>query len=273
MEELRISVTTQARGKIEWNKDELLSMVEAITAQYAGLVYTDEQIAEAKKDRAKLNKALAAVEDERKRVKAAILEPYDEFDAELKPITTMIKNTISEIDSQVKEYEAQAKAEKKEALRAFFNENIGSLQDTVPFETAVFNEKMLNASTKMEQAQNQIIERIERIRNDIRAIEGLDSEFKTAVKECYFRTFDLGQALELNAQLYSRKKQDEERAKEEDARRQAAIDALKADLTPEPEKKEMQAEDVLEMTFTVYGTLSQLKALKAYMDSEKLEYK
>ena len=55
--------------EIKWNNEELKAEIAAKMRDYRGLVFTEESIAEAKKDRANLNKLKSAFEDERKRVK------------------------------------------------------------------------------------------------------------------------------------------------------------------------------------------------------------
>lgn len=277
MEDLTIVVKPRKAGKIEWNREELNCMIDAVTAQYDGLVYTEDQVPEAKKDRANLNKALGIIEDERKRVKGEVMKPYEDFEAELKVLTGRIKNVISQIDDQVKGYESQRKQAKADELKKYYEDNIGGLRELVPFEGAIFDPKMLNASVSLEKAKQQIIERIERVGNDLRAIDGLETEFKDAVKAYYYKTFDLGETLQENARLQAVKRMEAQRQREETQRRQAAVEELadKLDVpAPEMEKpKDPEPEEVLEMTFTVTGTLSQLKALKTYMQTLGVEFK
>ena len=54
---------------IEFNFDDLKNEITEKVSYYANLVYTDDQIKEAKADRAKLNKFVSALEDKRKEVK------------------------------------------------------------------------------------------------------------------------------------------------------------------------------------------------------------
>lgn len=281
MNELIITANREL-DQITWNREELTTMVDTITKQYEGLVYTEAQVPEAKKDRANLNKALAAIETERKRIKSAVIAPYDRFEAELKELTGKIKATIDGIDEQIKDYEGQRKAEKKAQLEAHYEEQIGSLRDMVPF-AAIFDEKMLNATVTVEKAALQITEKIEKITNDLRALDGIDSEFKTEIKSYYLQHFDLGRALERNSELTRLKQQEEARKQEEEARRKAAVAAAGAVVDAIPEQpakapteaqgKAQEASPELEMTFTVWGTLDQLRALKAFMDERGLKYK
>ena len=47
--------------QIIWNADEIAAEVEGRVGYYKNLVYTDDQIVEAKKDRAALNKFITAI--------------------------------------------------------------------------------------------------------------------------------------------------------------------------------------------------------------------
>lgn len=55
--------------EIRWNHEELKAELTAKMQEYKNLVFTEETIGDAKKDRANLNKLKNAFEDERKRIK------------------------------------------------------------------------------------------------------------------------------------------------------------------------------------------------------------
>lgn len=90
--ELKI-VSPQENGfveEIKWNNEELKAEIASKMKDYRGLVFTEESIAEAKKDRANLNKLKSAFEDERKRVKKLCMEPYNKFEQQVKEVTALI---------------------------------------------------------------------------------------------------------------------------------------------------------------------------------------
>lgn len=60
---------------IKWNKEELEAAVRQKIADYENVVYTEENMQQAKNDRAELNKLTKAIEDRRKEVKKKINEP------------------------------------------------------------------------------------------------------------------------------------------------------------------------------------------------------
>lgn len=72
--ELRVEAY-QLPEKISFNFEELKTELQAKTQHYETLVYTDDQIKEAKADRANLNRLKKALNDERIRRRKSILHP------------------------------------------------------------------------------------------------------------------------------------------------------------------------------------------------------
>lgn len=161
--------------KIDWNKAELEANVRSIVEAYQGLVYTEDTVSDAKNDRAALRKLLNEIEDRRKLVKKKCMKPYEVFENDLKDVTVLIKEQISIIDGQVKEYENGVKEEKKARLQDVYAETIGELAEVLPFER-VFETQYLNVSFKESKAATEIQEKIQRVKSDLAAIDALDSK-------------------------------------------------------------------------------------------------
>lgn len=213
--------------KIDWNKAELEANVRSIVEAYRGLVYTEDTVSDAKNDRAALRKLLNEIEDRRKLVKKKCMEPYEVFESDLKDVTVLIKEQISIIDGQVKEYENSVKEEKKARLQDVYTEAIGELAELLPFER-VFEAQYLNVSFKESKASTEIQEKIQRVKSDLAAIDALDSKYKLNAKDVYVRTLDMSQAMAENARLIKFEEQmeaDRKRKSEEEERRRAEAEA------------------------------------------------
>lgn len=213
--------------KIDWNKAELEANVRSIVAAYQGLVYTEDTVSDAKNDRAALRKLLNEIEDRRKLVKKKCMEPYEAFESDLKDVTALIKEQIDIIDGQVKEYENSVKEEKKARLQDVYTEEIGELAEVLPFER-VFEAQYLNVSFKESKAATEIQEKIQRVKNDLAAIDALDSKYKLNAKDVYVRTLDMSQAMAENARLIKFEEQmeaDRKRKAEEEERWRAEAEA------------------------------------------------
>lgn len=102
MEELSLVISQPDEGKflqkIGWNKEQIMNAVAEITKQYTGLTYTEEQMQDAKKDRATLNAMRKDISDRRIQVKKALMAPYEAFEAEVKEVVAMIDEPIAMID-------------------------------------------------------------------------------------------------------------------------------------------------------------------------------
>lgn len=242
--------------RIQWNKEELEAAVRAKIANYENVVYTDENIKEAKSDRAELNKLLKAIEDRRKQVKKIINEPYAVFEAELKEITALINKPVSLIDQQVKAYEERQKEEKKATIKSIYDESIGNLAQVLPFEK-IFDVRYLNQTFKMSVVEEEIKEKITRVRTDLETIDSLESKYKLNAKDVYIKTFDLSKAMaenkrlaDLEEKLEADKRRKEEEAAErkrleeirrkKEAEEQAAREAAETERKAEEEKRKSE---------------------------------
>ena len=187
--ELKI-ISPQENGfveEIKWNNEELKAEIAAKMKDYRGLVFTEESIAEAKKDRANLNKLKSAFEDERKRVKKLCMEPYNKFEQQVKEVTALIEEPICLIDSQIKEVEQRKKEEKRQAVTGLFNQLAFPIYVSL---TAIWDEKWLNASVSLNKVQEQMQRILEQIKSDEETIEKLQ-EFSFEAMEVYKKTLNL----------------------------------------------------------------------------------
>lgn len=247
--------------RIQWNKEELEAAVRAKIANYENVVYTDENIKEAKSDRAELNKLLKAIEDRRKQVKKIINEPYAVFEAELKEITALINKPVSLIDQQVKAYEERQKEEKKATIKSIYDESIGNLAQVLPFEK-IFDVRYLNQTFKMSVVEEEIKEKITRVRTDLETIDSLESKYKLNAKDVYIKTFDLSKAMAENKRLadLEEKLEADKRRKEEEAAERKRLEEIRR-------KKEAEEQAAREAAET------ERKAEEAKRKSEETERK
>ena len=208
--------------EIRWNKEELDAAVRKKIADYENVVYTEDSIKQAKTDRAELNKLSNAIDDRRKEVKKIINAPYAVFESEVKEILALIQKPIATIDRQVKTFEDQQKEEKKKSIQAAYDEVIGDLSAVLPFEK-VFDSRYLNQTYKLAAAQEEVRQKIDKVRTDLDTIDSLESKYKLNAKDVYIKTFDLSKALAENkrlSDLEAKLEADKRRKAEEEAERQ-----------------------------------------------------
>lgn len=247
---------------IEWNSEEIRKQVQMMMSAYTDVVYTENTMKVAKDDRATLNKFKKVIEDRRKEVKKKCMEPYEQFEKEVKEITALIDKPIGMIDSQIKEYEEKQKAEKKSQIQAAYDESIGEFGNDLPFER-VFDTRYLNATFSLSKAMSEVIEKIEKFKTDIATIDSLDSKHKLNVRDVYVRTLDLSQAMAEDRRLRELEERLEaDRKAKEEAERIAAEQKAAAQSESEPEQ---MTQPVSEMGRAIAGIELQVfaQAVKA----------
>ena len=261
MEELKLEIISPNEGqflkKIGWNKDEIKKAVISITEQYKGLAYTEEQLQEAKKDRAMLNAMKKDISDRRIQVKKALLEPYDVFESEVKEVVALIDEPIEMIGKQIEAYEDKVREEKNTALAQFFSENIGELSEVVSYDR-IFNPKWLNKTASLSSCKAEIQKIIDDINTDLAAIiSSVDEKYQVFAKDYYLQHgFNLSKALgeanriqemDKKAEADRKAREEAEREKEE-ARKEAERakeEARKAQEEAELARKELEREKAL----------------------------
>lgn len=182
---------------VEWNFQEVKQWVQDGLKAYEGRVYTEDTIAQAKKDRATLNKLAEAIDTKRKEMKAKYLEPYEAFDRDTKELKAMIKDQVAEIDAQVKAQEKFKKDEKLEKIKAeLYVPMIGKLAELVPYEK-LHDPKWLNVSTSMSTISTELGGKIDRIISGLDAIVKLDypADVKEVTRVSFLRNFRLDEAI------------------------------------------------------------------------------
>lgn len=261
MEELKLEIISPNEGqflkKIGWNKDEIKKAVTGITEQYKGLAYTEEQLQEAKKDRAMLNAMKKDISDRRIQVKNALLEPYNVFESEVKEVVALIDEPIEMIGKQIDAYEDKVREEKDNTLAQFFSENIGELSAVVSYKQ-IFNPKWLNKTASLSSCKAEIQKIIDDINTDLAAIiSSVDEKYQVFAKDYYLQHgFNLSKALgEANRIQEMDKKAEADRKAREEAERQreearkeaerAKEEARKAQEEAELARKELEREKAL----------------------------
>lgn len=230
---------------IVWNFEEIKAELEAEMKKYQALVYTDDNIKEAKKDRALLNKVVKELNDRKLEVKKVYCAPYEAFEQQVKELQGIVNDVNADIDAAVKEYEERKKAEKKDDIVAAYIEIFGKLTDDVPLDM-IWQPYWLNASISMKQVIDSLKGTALRIKDELAYIDTLDPTKRLAVRFEYFRTLNLPTAL--NA--YSERQDFEKKNKPQTAEKSA---------------------DSYEITLRVVVTDESLDDLLAFMNERGIE--
>lgn len=208
--ELKVN-EVQIPDAISFNYDELKQELAEKVSMYETMVYTEEQIKEAKADKASLNKLKKALNDERIKREREYMKPFNEFKSKVNEIINIIDKPVQVIDKQVKEFEEKQKNEKMAAIKEYWNGC--EHPDCLSFEQ-IFDNKWLNASTSMKKIRETITEAIQQFSNDMATLATLP-EYGFEAQQTYISTLDIGKAInEANRLSEMAKKKAETQAKE-----------------------------------------------------------
>lgn len=256
--------------------------VEAMAAEAASLVCTEETAQTVKTRRADLRKQFDELEAQRKTVKAQIMAPYDEFERTYKEcISGPFKAADASLKATIDGFENQLKAACKAELESYFSELCAVHGiDFLTLDQALNIGKIkINLTDARSKGQRKIRDDISavvaKVATDFDRIAGMDDAAEIMAE--YKQSFDIGHAV---ACVQGRKRliaseierQEARRAAQE--RQEAAVAKVEAVSTPapvEPPKAKEQTFD--EFTFTVFDcTRSQLIGIREYLKQEGIKY-
>lgn len=225
MQELMMMINNPGEGQwlkhIDWNKDEFEVAIEAATKDFQNVAYGEDQIKQAKADRAELNKLKKAIEDRRKEVKKTISAPYDEFEKEVKEVTRKLDSAVAQIDAQVKGYEARQKEEKKAAIVAIFEDEVAKAGLADVDIEKLSDASWLNASVTMSKVKEAIAAKVTNLRSGFDFCSGLPEDEQAIALTEFRKRYDLGDTLAAVNEYKNTKAAMEARKAQENAQRQA----------------------------------------------------
>lgn len=276
--------------KIDFNYEELKAELTSKVSFYETLVYTDDQIKDAKADKANLNKLKKALNDERIRREKEYMQPFNVFKAQINEIIGIIDKPIAVIDEQVKAYDEKRKAEKQKAIEELFA-TIG-FQNFVTLEK-IWDPKWLNASVSMKSIEDQMKSKMYEIGNGVLTLSQLP-EFGFEATEVFKETLDINKAIseakrmseiaKAKAEAEARRKAAEEARKAaEEARRKAEEERKAQAMTPpedaqqapteEPQPAPVQSEPKFLVKFEAIVTEKQAVELAAWFAERHIQFK
>ena len=268
MENLEMIVQQQA-GLLSWNFEQINQTVDEITKRFDGTVYTDEMIADAKKDKASLNKLAKEINAKKIAVKKEYNKPYDIFEKQVKEVIGKIKDVSDQIDAQVKAYEEKEKADKKEIIKAYWQ-----TLDTGIDIAEIFDESWLNKTCQEKVWQTELELKAERFKRELLTIKNIsDTEQRVFFESCYQKNHDISQCMSEWQKYQSIREKAEEAKKQVDTEiSKKTEEAIRQEQKIAGNASNQATEHVYTRVLNVRGTKEQLKILAQYMTSIGVEY-
>ena len=271
---------------LTFNYEELKAALVEKTEIYKVMVYSDDQIAQAKKDRADLNRLKKALNDERIRREREYMEPFNEFKKKINEIIAIIDQPTAVIDRQVKDFEEKKKQEKRDQIAAIFDEM--EHPDWLQL-SKIWDEKWMNTTASMKAIQEALAGKVAQVTTDLTTLASLP-EFGFEATEVYKSTLDINRAISEGHRLaeIARKKAEYEatqaaRLAEQMAAEQAAREeaARMAEIQPVKEEETIPVEEILPqiepvrswIAFEANLNIDEALELREFFNSRNIEFR
>lgn len=202
--DLELVVSEKTLGSLTTNAKQIRDMVKDALPKYDISNYTDDNIDQAKKDKASLNKAAKELNAKRLEIEKEFMKPFGEFKEVVTEIVQLISQCSAKIDTVVKQNEQIYKDKKKKSINTYFDINNANLVDF----KKIFKESWLNKSVSMKAACTDIDLILKNIDQDIETLRTFGVDFDV-LRTYYIDTLSITNTV----QYANRLKEQRERAK------------------------------------------------------------
>ena len=267
---------------------------------------TEDTLKSAKNTRTMLRKELAVFEEQRKFIKEQVNVPYKAFEKAYKEhIEVHYDKADSTLKAKIDEVQNRLITDKSARIKEYFTELCQQQGiDFLIFERLPLNITLSDSDKKFKE---QVANFIGEVSKSLQLIESLNEpdEFKAEMLTEYKQTLDVTRAIQ-NAQYRKQQREAElqrleaQKVRAEQARLAAEARAREtaplqapaqvnevqpatpvqpaAPIQPEPVQEATEAvqdydNEIVQSAFTVIGTRAQLRALRAFLDNNKIQYK
>ena len=231
---------------------------------------TEETKKAVKNTRAELNKQFSEYESERKTRTAEYEKPLKEFKAMYdKYIATPFKEADKALKTKIDQVESLQKDEKREAVESYAKELIQAYALDWLDVSRIMPNVTLSASEKS--LKKEVKEAVGRIKSDVDCVNAISDNSELMAE--YMKCLSLSQAkmavVERQHAIEAAEKATSVYTQQEQIN-QEVVERIEQ-LAP-PTIVSEQEEKTYSMTFTVSGTIEQLKALKAFMIENNINF-
>lgn len=292
-------ITLKQLPIIEEHLQLVKSDVETRTRNAMQLVCTEETRKDVKGIRTELSKEFAEMENQRKRVKEAIMEPYNQFEAVYKEcVSDPYKKADAELKRRIDEVETGLKADKTKEIQSYFAELCKA--NNLPWLRFEQMGLKIGLSTSVNGTKTALTSTVLRISNEVLELSRYENAAELMVE--YKKSLNMALALstirarqeqiELQKQYEAQRRAtlEQQRAAEEKVQQAVAEAQETQQSAAEPPIEEVTAPTeetpteaptavqeqapatIYEVKFAVRGTIEQLKKLKQFIMQEGMSY-
>lgn len=192
---INVDAITVTQGTVKFNEYEnLKAQAERLAEKIQEVEVSEDNVKHSKKLLAAVNKKLKELEDRRIAIKKHMLEPYQEFEDQVKQIVKIVKEADTTVREQVKYLEEFERLEKEEAVKELFEKRVKLYSFNKLFGFSDFvKPKHLNKSTSMKAVEEEMVTWLEQRQQDLNVINSLPNA--ETVLRAYTDTLELSGAL------------------------------------------------------------------------------
>lgn len=256
---------------IEERLKDVKTDIESRTSAAVAMDCTEENYKDVKKIRAELNKEYKEYEDFRKAVKKTVETPYKNFEEVFKEcVTDSFKAADSKLKAKINNVEDSLKAQKRDNVLKFAEElKVSYSLDWLDVKRVVPNVTMTASESSLIQ---KVSDELDRINTDVQAITDIEvlAEYKKSLNLAQSNLTVANRRKEIEeARLEAERKVHQEEIKQETEKK---VEMLAPPVVEEPKAVESKvAERKFVTSFSVKGTMTQIKALKAFIIENNIE--
>lgn len=291
--DLELVVSEKTLGSLTTNAKQIRDMVKENLPKYDISNYADDNIDQAKKDKASLNNAAKALNAKRLEIEKEFMKPFGEFKEIVTETAQLISQCSAKIDTVVKQNEQIYKDKKKESITAYFDNNNVNLVDL----KKVFKEAWLNKSVSLKAVCTDIDLVLKGIDRDIETLRTFGVDFDV-LRTYYMDTLNITNTVQYANRLKEQRERarvaEEARKKAEEENRIAAEAAaqkkaerhVSAPSNPfaghsasnepsfmeQPKEQPVQQPELLTRAFSVTTTRENIIALGDFMNERGIDF-
>lgn len=225
MEEIKIIIENPEQGIS--NYEPIKAHAQELAAVYGGLIVDQDAIKDAEKDRAMLRKMAKQASDLRIKIQREHAAKIAKVVDQLSEVSGIFTDAAAKIDGQVKAYDEQRKAARREEIKAIYADEIGEFAEMMPL-ASLARPQWENKSTTDKAIRDDINAAVINARQAVETIRGFGSKHEAAILSAYFENRNMMDALAAKKRLEEMDAAMERRAAEEAERKAAAEDEEKA---------------------------------------------
>jgi hypothetical protein len=269
---LQLVVNKKTLGSLTTNAKQIKTLVEKALPNYDISNYSEDNIDDAKKDKAMLNKSAKTLNSKRLEIEKEFVKPFAEFKDTISETVKLIAQCSSKIDVVVQKSIEKYRNEKRAEIQSHFDTHKNSLISL----DKIFDEKWLNKTSKPKNIYSEVDAKIAKVSDDILTLEAIGEDVDL-LKSLYLDTLNINSTIQYSKTL----KDNREKAKQEAENR--VIEKAKEPVQEEnPFEQPVQkvkldpikkvVDEILTRSFKVTASKDKIIALGNFMNENGIEF-